>query len=111
MSEEAVKKTLNRIKKAIINHLKNADYQIIKSDNDTLCIIGARETEWRCIKGYTREIPMKEVKKLEEFPCPDARIIKKELWLKDTWENQFYKIFWNEEKKLWIDQFGEIINY
>ena len=109
MSEEAIKKQLGRIKKAIIHHLKNADYEIIKSDNDTLCVIGARDVEWRCIKGHLRNIPTKEVRKLEQLPCPQGVFIKKELWLRSEGENQFYKIVLNNEKRIWFYQFNETI--
>ena len=111
MSEEAIKQKLNRIKKAIKMHLRNADYDLIISNNDTLCIIGARDTEWRCVKGYFRKIPYKEVIKLERLPCPDNKLIKKELWLREEGETGFYKIFWNQEKHTWIDQFGETIKF
>lgn len=111
MSEEPINKQLRRIKNAIINHLRNADYDVIKSDNDTLCVIGARDVEWRCIKGHIRNIPRKEVAKLERLPCPGGKLIKKELWLRDSGEIQFYKIFWNDDRKAWIDQFGDKINF
>ena len=111
MAEDAIKQRLKRIKKSIINHLQNADYQIIISDNDTLCVIGARDREWRCIKGHFRKIPYLEVKKMEMLPCPDGRIIKKELWLRDSGETQFYKITWNETRQTWIDQFGIIVKF
>lgn len=92
-------------------HLRNADYDIIISDNDKLCIIGARDTEWRCVKGYFRKIPYLEVKKLERLPCPSDKLIKKELWLREDGETVFYKIFWNAEKQAWIDQFNKIIKF
>ena len=111
MAEEAVKQKLNRIKRAIKMHLRNADYDIIPSDNEAICIIAAREAEWRCIKGYLRKIPYREVKKLEVLPCPDNRIIKKELWLREDGETVFYKIIWDQERRAWIDQFGEIIKF
>lgn len=111
MSEEAVMKQLNRTKKAIIKHLRNADYEIIKSDNDTFCVIGARDTEWRCVKGHFRSIPYREVEKLERLPTPGGKLIKKELWLRDDAETQFYKIVWDCEKKVWIDQFNKIIKF
>jgi len=111
MSEEAIKKKLNRIKRAIKMHLRNADYEIIISDNDRLCIIGARDTEWRCIKGHFRNIPYLEVKRLEQLPCPDGHIIKKELWLRDKGENVFYKVFWDTEKRAWIDQFDKTVKF
>lgn len=111
MPEESVKKKLNRIKRAIKMHLRNADYEIIVSDNDRLCIIGARDTEWRCVKGYFRNIPYSEVKKLEFLPCPNDRLIKKELWLREGGENVFYKIFWNAEKRTWIDQFDKTVTF
>lgn len=111
MAEEAVKQKLNRIKRAIKIHLRNADYEIIPSDNEAICIIGARDTEWRCIKGYFKKIPYKEVIKLEHLPCPDNKTIKKELWLREEGETVFYKIFWNQEKHVWVDQFGKIIKF
>ena len=111
MSEEAINKVLNRIKKAIITHLKNADYEIIRSDNETLCVIGARDTEWRCIKGDFRSISKHEVEKLERLPCPGGKAIKKELWLRNPAETQFYKLLWNYEKGAWIDQLDKIVKF
>ena len=111
MGEDPVKKQLNRIKRAIISHLENADYEIIKSDNKVICVIGARDTEWRCIRGDFRSISKAEVRKLERLPCPGGKTIKKELWLRDDNDKQFYKIFWNYDKSAWIDQFGDIITF
>lgn len=111
MGEKEVKRRLNRIKKAIETHLRNADYDIIPSDNSIFCVIGTRDKEWRCIKGHFRKIPYLEVKRIEVIPCPGNKIIKKELWLRDEGEIQFYKIVWDDEKKVWIDQFNEIIDF
>jgi hypothetical protein len=111
LAEEAVKQELNEIKKAIIRTLQLSDYQIIKSTNNPVCAIGLRENEWRCIVGHVRRIPHKIVKEFEELPCPDHKVIKKELWLRDKWEKRFYKIFWDPKKQIWIDQFGEVINF
>ena len=111
MSETSIKKQLNRTKKAIISHLRNADYEIIKSDNETICVIGARDTEWRCIKGDFRSISKHEVKKLERLPCPGGKAIKKELWLRNPTETQFYKLCWDYENAVWIDQFDKVIRF
>ena len=111
MSEEPIKKQLGRIKKKIINHLQSCDYEIIKSDNDTLCVIGARKSEWRCIKGHLKNIPLREVKRLENLPCPDIDQIKKELWLREKDSNQFYKVFWDGKRRVWIDSFKEIVKF
>jgi len=111
LSEAAIKKELNRIKKAIITHLRNADYKIIRCTNDPVCAIGARENEWRCIVGHLRSISHEIVKELESLPCPDHRIIKKEIWLRNKGEVQFYKLLWDPGKHAWVDQFGEVIRF
>ena len=111
MSEDPVKRQLNRTKKAIIAHLRNADYAIIKSDNEKLCVIGARDTEWRCIKGDFRSISKYEVEKLEKLPCPRGRAIKKELWLRDPDEKLFYKLIWDYENEVWKDKLNNIIKF
>ena len=111
MPEEPIKQQLRRIKKKIISHLQSCDYEIIKSDNDTLCVIGARKAEWRCIKGHFRSIPLREVKRLENLPCPDVNQIKKELWLQEKDSDQFYKVFWDSKRHVWINSFKETVRF
>src|SRR4030042_1560574 len=77
LSELAFKKQLSRIKNAIIAHLQNTGYKIIRCSNDPVCAIGARKKEWRCIVGHLRNIPYKIVKELENLPCPDNKVITK----------------------------------
>jgi hypothetical protein len=45
------------------------------------------------------------------FPCPDYKIIKKEIWLRDKGEVQFYKLFWDPAKRAWVDQFDEVVYF
>lgn len=107
MSDEAIEQQLRRIKKSIIKCLKNADYDLIQGDNNPLCVIGARDTEWRAIRGDIKTSISKHlIKQLEKFPVPEGKTVKKELWLRGLSERKFYKLFWNNNKKIWEDKQG-----
>lgn len=50
MSDEALKKRQARAKSRAIEILRLADYEIIRSDNEKICVIASRNAEIRIIR-------------------------------------------------------------
>ena len=107
MSEEPFKKQLNTAKKSACNILRKAGYTIEKASNNIYCIVAMRGVEWRAIKVGTSSVLsskwfLDEIRKFERLPCPDPRIIKKEVWIREVGSHNFYLYFF--ENNQWIDE-------
>ena len=113
MSEEAVKKQLNKAKTVACTILARAGYKIEKANNSTFCLTAARDAEWRVIAIGTRPIIkctwfMEQVKRLEKFPAPGGNVLQKEVWIKGGDEHGFRQFYWKDNR--WVDENMEPAN-
>jgi len=109
MSEEAIKKKLNKAKNAVCRILKSADYSFEKTSNNIYCIDAARDTEYRKIAIGIAEIKnclwfKTQVKQLAEYPNPAPEVTSKEVWIREGGEHDF-RVYYLK-KNTWIDKQG-----
>lgn len=114
MNEGDTKRQLNRAKKTACEILRSAGYRIERASNDIYCVVAMRDAEWRAIKIGLHSIIecpwfLKEIKKLENLPCPDPRAIKKEIWLRERGVHNFIQYYWKDNR--WFNEDGQIVRF
>ena len=107
MPEKAVNKQLNTAKGAACKTLADAGYKTERAHNLTFCILAARAAEWRIIAIGIEAIVrcqwfVEQVKRLEQYPCPNPQTIQKEVWIRGEGEHAFRQFTWKENH--WIDE-------
>ncbi len=107
MPEKAVNQQLNRAKGVACKILTDAGYKIERANNQTFCLTAGRDTEWRIIAIGIKSIVrcpwfMEQVKRLEQYPCPNPRVIQKEIWIRGDGEQGFRQFAWRDGR--WIDE-------
>ena len=83
MSEEANKKRQARDKDRAIEVLKRADYDIIRSDNEKVCVIASRKAEVRIIRICTDKVTDHDIEIVRELRFPDVPQACRETWCFD----------------------------
>lgn len=107
MPENSSKWQLNEAKRKACSILRSAGYKVEKSQNQTFCLTAMRDAEWRVIAIGMRNIIkcpwfLTQIKNLERLPTPDPKTIKKEIWIKEPGEQNFYLYHWFDGK--WVDE-------
>jgi hypothetical protein len=107
MPEKAVNKQLNTAKGAACKTLIDAGYKTERAYNLTFCILAARAAEWRIIAIGIEAIVkcpwfIEQVKRLEQYPCPNLPVIQKEVWIRGEGEHAFHQFTWKESR--WINE-------
>jgi hypothetical protein len=107
MPEKAVNKKLNTAKGAACKTLIDAGYKTERAHNQTFCIMAARAAEWRVIAIGIEAIIgcqwfAEQVKRLEQYPCPNSQAIQKEVWIRGEGEHAFRQFAWKDN--CWIDE-------
>ena len=87
MTEETIKRRLFRAKKRAEKVLKDAQYNIIPSDNSAFCILAVREREIRMIRVVIDEITNHDTKIIKNWRHPG--VCSKEIWCKQRGERDF----------------------
>jgi len=87
MPEETIKRRLFRAKRRAEKVLKDAQYNIIPSDNSTFCILAVREREVRMIRVVIDEVTDHDMKIIEGWKHP--RACSKEIWCKQHGQRDF----------------------
>lgn len=110
MPEIAVKKKLNNAKKSVCRIFRKAGYKIQPASNELFCVIGMRHREWRCVKVGIKPIVseawfLREIKRLENMPCPDAKTIKREIWIREEDGQNFNQFYWEDNQ--WFNENDE----
>lgn len=71
MTDEAIKKRIERAKKRAIEHFKKTGYHIVESNNINFCFIASRKREIRFIRVVIDKITEEDVKKIKEVELPE----------------------------------------
>lgn len=83
MSEEAIMKKQNRAKARAIKILRKADYEIIRSDNEKVCVIGSRDAEVRIIRICVGKVTERDITIVRELRFPRISQACREVWCFD----------------------------
>ncbi len=79
--DPSIKQRLRRAKKAAIELLEQSGYDIIESDNRTICVIGTRKAETRLVRVVVDAITPQDIKLVRELRT-HRDTCTKEIWLR-----------------------------
>jgi hypothetical protein len=83
MSEEAIKKRQARAKSKAIDILRQAGYEIIRSDNEKVCVIASRAAEVRIIRICVGNVTENDVDLVRYLRFPHITQACREAWCFD----------------------------
>jgi hypothetical protein len=83
MSEEAIKRRQSRAKLKAIDILRQAGYDIIRSDNETVCVIGARNAELRVVRICVGTVTERDIKVIRTMRFLRDSHVSREAWCFD----------------------------
>jgi hypothetical protein len=83
MSEENIKKRQTRAKCRAVDILRRAGYDIIRSDNETVCVIGARNAELRVIRVCVGNVTERDIKVIRSMQFLRDSHVSREAWCFD----------------------------
>ncbi len=83
MSEEAIMKKQNRAKAQAIKILRKAKYEIIRSDNEKICVVVSRDAEVRLIRICVGKITDRDIAVVRDLRFPRISQACREVWCYD----------------------------
>jgi len=89
MPDEAIKRRIREAKRRAIQRLEEADYDIIPSTNQSVCIVATRNTETRYIRVVIDEIKTEDIELIRKIRSPQT--CSKEIWC-SSFKGQKFKI-------------------
>ena len=92
MSEEAIMKRQNRAKAQAIKILRRADYEIIRSDNEKVCVIASRDAEVRIIRICVGKVTERDIEVVRDLRFPRISQACREAWCFDGKDFDITKI-------------------
>lgn len=83
MSEENIKKRQARAKIRAVDILRRAGYEIIRSDNEKVCVIGSRDAEVRIIRICVGKVTEHDIEVVRDLRFPRISQACREAWCFD----------------------------
>lgn len=82
MSDDpSIKQRLRRAKKAAIELLEQSGYDVIESNNSTVCVIGTRKAETRMIRVVVDRVSVEDIRLVRRLRT-HREVCTKEIWLR-----------------------------
>jgi hypothetical protein len=83
LSDEPIKRRQLRAKNRAIEILRQAGYEIVRSDNEKVCVIGARDVELRVIRICVDKVTPADIDILRKMRFLRAATVSREAWCFD----------------------------
>jgi hypothetical protein len=84
MSQEPIKKRVCRAKAKAIKLLKSAGYKVVRSDNETFCVIATRRREVRFIRVVIDSITASDRRIVSSIDLPSSNCSREIYCLRDS---------------------------
>lgn len=82
MSDDpSIKQRLRRAKRAAIELLEQSSYDIIESNNSTVCVIGTRKAETRLVRVVVDRVSAEDIRLVKGLRT-HREVCTKEIWLR-----------------------------